>query len=31
MVAILMAQTPGAIRTHYREWFRNLVYQALTD
>jgi hypothetical protein len=26
-----MAQTPGAIRTYYRGWFRNLVYQALTD
>ncbi len=31
LVAILMAQTPGAIRTYYRGWFRNLVYQALTD
>ena len=31
LVAILMAQTPGEIRSHYRGWFRNLVYQAVTD
>jgi CubicO group peptidase (beta-lactamase class C family) len=31
LVAVLMAQTPGAIRTYYRVLFRDLVYQALVD
>lgn len=31
LVAVLMAQTPGPIRTHYRTLFRDLVYQALAD
>jgi CubicO group peptidase (beta-lactamase class C family) len=29
LVVVLMAQTPGEIRTHYRVLFRDLVYQAL--
>jgi CubicO group peptidase (beta-lactamase class C family) len=29
LVAVLMAQTPGEIRTHYRVLFRDLVYQAI--
>ena len=31
LVAVLMAQTPGPIRVHYRTLFRDLVYQALGD
>lgn len=31
LVAVLMAQTPGPIRTYYRTLFRDLVYQALAD
>ena len=31
LVAVLMAQTPGPIRTYYRTLFRDLVYQALGD
>jgi len=31
LVAVLMAQTPGPIRTYYRTLFRDLVYQALID
>jgi CubicO group peptidase (beta-lactamase class C family) len=29
LVVVVMAQTPGDIRTHYRTLFRDLVYQAL--
>jgi len=31
MFVILMAQTPGPIRTHFRGLMRELVYQALSD
>ena len=31
MFVILMAQTPGPIRRHYRGLMRELVYQALAD
>jgi CubicO group peptidase (beta-lactamase class C family) len=31
LVAVLMAQTPGEIRVHYRTLVRDLVYQALLD
>ena len=31
LVAVLMAQTPGEIRTYYRTLTRDLVYQALLD
>jgi CubicO group peptidase (beta-lactamase class C family) len=31
LVAVLMAQTPGPIRTYYRTLFRDVVYQALAD
>ncbi len=29
LIGILMAQTPGAIRQHYRRMFKTLVYQAI--
>ena len=31
LVVVLMAQTPGEIRTYYRTLIRDLVYQALLD
>ena len=31
LIAVMMMQVSGALRSHYRSLYRNLVYQALVN